>query len=93
MAIFNDVAPYGEKLVLYPQTVEFEGDMPILRKEDAQLVEYPDAEPLREECLHFVDSVASRNRPLTDSQSGIDVLKVLHGCQSSINQNGVPITL
>jgi len=93
MAIFNDVAPYGEKLVLYPQTVEFEGDMPILRKEDAQPVEYPDAEPLREECLHFVDSVANRNRPLTDSQSGIDVLKVLHGCQSSINQNGVPIKL
>ena len=24
MAIFNDVAPYGEKLQLYPQSVEFE---------------------------------------------------------------------
>ena len=93
MAIFNDVAPYGEKLVLYPQKVEFEDRIPILRKEDAQPVHYSDAEPLREECWHFIESVAKRSNPLTDAQSGINVLKVLHGCQSSINQNGMPITL
>ena len=93
MAIFNDVQPYGDKLVLYPQTVEFEDKIPILRKEDAQPVEYPDAEPLREECRHFIECVAKRSNPLTDAQSGIDVLKVLHGCQASINQNGTPVSL
>ena len=34
MAIFNDVATFGEKLLLYPQTVEFEGKIPVLKKED-----------------------------------------------------------
>ncbi|MDA9961788.1 Gfo/Idh/MocA family oxidoreductase [Opitutales bacterium] len=93
MAIFNDVATFGEKLLLYPQTVEFEGEIPVLKKEDFEPVEYSDAEPLREECRHFLDCVTNRNKPLTDAQSGIDVLKVLHACQSSIDQHGMPVTL
>ena len=28
--------------------------------------------------------------PITDAQSGIEVLKVLHACQASIEQNGIP---
>ena len=93
MAIFNDVAPYGEKLLLYPQTVEFDGKVPVLKKEDCEPIEYIDVEPLREECRHFLDCVTNRNEPLTDAQSGIEVLKVLHACQSSINQNGMPVRL
>jgi UDP-2-acetamido-3-amino-2,3-dideoxy-glucuronate N-acetyltransferase len=93
MAIFNDVAPFGEKLQLYPQNVEFEGEIPVLKKEDFEPVEYSDAEPLREECRHFLDCVTNRNKPLTDAQSGIEVLKVLHACQSSIDQNGIPVRL
>jgi UDP-2-acetamido-3-amino-2,3-dideoxy-glucuronate N-acetyltransferase len=93
MAIFNDVATFGQKLLLYPQTVEFEGEIPVLKKEDLERVEYSAAEPLREECRHFLDCVATREQPLTDAQSGIDVLKVLHACQSSIDQHGVPVIL
>jgi UDP-2-acetamido-3-amino-2,3-dideoxy-glucuronate N-acetyltransferase len=93
MAIFNDVAPFGEKLQLYPQNVEFDGPMPILKKEDAEFVEHANTEPLREECNHFLDCIQSRNQPLTNAQSGIDVLKVLHACQKSIEQNGAPVSL
>jgi len=93
MAIFNDVAPFGEKLQLYPQNVEFDGPMPILKKEDAEFVEHDNTEPLREECNHFLDCIQSRNQPLTNAQSGIDVLQVLHACQQSIEQNGTPVSL
>ena len=93
MAIFNDVAPFGEKLQLYPQNVEFDGSIPILKKEDAEFVEHENTEPLREECNHFLDCIQSRNQPLTNAQSGIDVLKVLHACQQSIEQNGAPVSL
>ena len=93
MAIFNDVASFGEKLQLYPQKVEFDGPMPILKKEDAEFVEHQNTEPLREECNHFLDCIQSRNQPLTNAQSGIDVLQVLHACQQSIQQNGVPVSL
>ena len=93
MAIFNDVAAYGEKLQLYPQRVEFDGTLPILKKEDAEFVEHENTEPLREECNHFLECIQSRNQPLTNAQSGIDVLKVLHACQQSIEQNGEPVSL
>ena len=93
MAIFNDVAPFGEKLQLYPQNVEFDGVLPILKKEDAEFLEHANTEPLREECNHFLDCIQSRKQPLTNAQSGIDVLKVLHACQQSIKQNGMPVSL
>ena len=93
MAIFNDVAPFGEKLQLYPQNVEFDGPIPILKKEDAEFVEHENTEPLQEECNHFLDCIQSRKQPLTNAQSGIDVLKVLHACQQSIEQNGATVSL
>ena len=93
MAIFNDVNAFGEKLSLYPQSVEFEGTLPILKKEDAQFIEHANTEPLREECAHFLECMKSRNKPLTDAKSGIEVLKVLHACQESIEQNGGPVSI
>ena len=93
MAIFNDINPFGEKLCIYPQSVEFDGKIPLLKKEDAEFIEHVDTEPLREECAHFLGCIKSRKSPLTDVQSGIEVLKVLHACQASIEQNGVPISL
>ena len=93
MAIFNDIAAYGEKLQLYPQSVDFEGRIPVLKKENAEFISHADTEPLHEECAHFLECMTSRNKPLTDAQSGIEVLKVLNACQSSIEQNGLPISL
>jgi UDP-2-acetamido-3-amino-2,3-dideoxy-glucuronate N-acetyltransferase len=93
MAIFNDVNPFGEKLRIYPQSVEFEGTLPILKKEDAEFIVHANTEPLREECAHFLECMKSRKKPLTDAQSGIEVLKVLHACQASIEQNGTTVSL
>jgi UDP-2-acetamido-3-amino-2,3-dideoxy-glucuronate N-acetyltransferase len=93
MAIFNDVASYCEKLQLYPQRVEFDGTLPILKKEDAEYIEHANTEPLREECAHFLECMKSQKKPFTDAKSGIEVLKVLHACQESIEQNGAPVSL
>ena len=93
MAIFNDVNPFGEKLRLYPQTVEFDGKVPVLKKEDAQFIEHADEEPLKNECSHFLECIKTRRQPLTDAKSSIEVLKVLHACQSSIDSGGKPITM
>ena len=93
MAIFNDVKPFGEKLCMYPQSVEFDGTLPILKKEDAEFISHVDTEPLHAECVHFLECMKFRNKPLTDAQSGIEALKVLQACQESIEQNGMPISL
>lgn len=93
MAIFNDMNAFGEKLCVYPQSVEFDGSVPVLKKENAEFISHADTEPLREECIHFLECMKSRNEPLTSAQSGIEVLKILHACQESIEQNGVPVSL
>jgi predicted dehydrogenase len=92
MAVFDDVSP-DQKLVLYDQHVEIESEQPVLRKGKAKVIELDKAEPLRQECLHFLESVSSRQKPLTDGNSGIAVLRVLEACQQSLQEGGNPISL
>lgn len=93
MAVFDDVAPFERKLMLYPNRVDFEGAVPVLNKEDARPVAFPKDEPLRLECAHFIERVADRKKPLTDASSGIEVLRVLQACQDSLEKHGLPVDL
>lgn len=91
MAAFDDVS---KELVLYDQRVEVGMDGPIPIKEDqGQAVGYADDEPLRRECEAFLEAVRTREPPLTDGQSGLDVLKVLQAAQRSLTTNGVAVNL
>ena len=92
MAVFNDLSA-DEKLVLYNQRVALEEAQPILHKGDAQTIPIESAEPLRQECAHFLRCVETREKPLTDGQSGIAVLSVLEACQQSLRLNGKPVSL
>lgn len=92
MAVFNDGIP-DKKLALYDQHVEFDNRRPILQKGETKFVDLPAEEPLRRECQHFLDCIESRQAPLTDAQSGVNVLKVLQACQISLQLNGRPVIL
>ena len=94
MAIFNDVNPFGEKLCTISSIgLNLMAEYPFLKKEDAEFIEHADTEPFVKNVLIFWNCMKTRKTPLTDAQSGIEVLKVLHACQESIEQNGVPISL
>jgi predicted dehydrogenase len=91
MAAFDDVS---KELVLYDQRVEVGEDGPVPIKEDqGEPVSFPDDEPLRRECEAFLEAVRTREPPLTDGQSGLDVLKVLQAAQRSLTTNGVAVNL
>lgn len=92
MAQFNDVAK-EEKLVLYNQRVELNNRQPVLAKGDSERLPLPADEPLRNECLHFLDCVRTRRPPLTNAESGLNVLRVLQACQISLQLNGRPTVL
>jgi predicted dehydrogenase len=92
MAVFDDVSQ-DQKLVLYDQHVEIESEQPVLRKGKAKVIELDKGEPLQQECCHFLESVSSRQQPLTDGSSGIAVLRVLEACQQSLQEDGNPILL
>jgi len=82
MAVFDDTA--ADKLVLYPHRVEWRERLPNAVKADAEPVALEAAEPLRNECRHFLDCLVSRRSPFTDGREGLRVLKVLNACQKSL---------
>lgn len=91
MAVFNDTEPHA-KLQLYPHSVAWENQTPIPSKADAVTIPIPSDEPLREECQHFLQCVASRQRPRTDGEEGLRVLTVLDQCQQSLQASHVGVT-
>jgi predicted dehydrogenase len=90
MASFDDVA---KKLVLYDQRVELHEGMPVPIRGDGELVAYATDEPLRQEMAAFLEAVRTRRPPITDGESGLRVLRVLHAAQRSLMTNGHPVAL
>jgi predicted dehydrogenase len=50
----------------------------------------PNDEPLRLECEHFLECIASGRRPRTDGQAGVRVVRVLEALQASLDTGGTP---
>ena len=92
MAVFNDMDP-AHKLVLYNQRVDHDGQQPILQRNGKTPVEIATDEPLRLECEHFIECIATRRQSLTNGNSAIRVLRVLEACQQSLQTNGQPVSL
>lgn len=86
MAVFDDTV--ADKLVLYPHRVDWASRRPKAVKADAVAVELEKAEPLKAECEHFLECVASRKTPKSDGAEGLRVLKVLGECQKSLEAVG-----
>jgi UDP-2-acetamido-3-amino-2,3-dideoxy-glucuronate N-acetyltransferase len=89
MAVFDDTA--DNKLVLYPHRVEWKNRIPTAVKAQAEVVACDHREPLKEECNHFLNCVAFRQRPVTDGEEGLRVLRVLDACQQSLHQGGAVV--
>jgi UDP-2-acetamido-3-amino-2,3-dideoxy-glucuronate N-acetyltransferase len=87
MAVFDDLEK-TDKLFLYPHSIDWKDNLPIANKADAQAVELTQGEPLRAECQHFLDCVATRTRPRTDGEEGLRVLSVLQRCQEALEAKG-----
>ncbi len=85
MAVFDDMEK-KDKLLLYPHSIDWKDNIPVANKADAEPVELDQGEPLRAECQHFLDCVATRTRPRTDGEEGLRVLSVLQQCQEALQQ-------
>lgn len=92
MAVFDDVRK-EDKLMVYDQGVEFVNGEPVTRKNEAIAEVLEPGEPLRRECLHFLECIESRSKPLTDGESGLRVLEVLNAAQESLSSGGQPLIM
>jgi len=86
MLVFDDTNPeWSQKLAKYEHSVEWDGDRPVAVKAEPEYIELPKAEPLKNECQHFVDSVSTNSAPRTDGYEGLRVLKVLNKLQQAMD--------
>jgi UDP-2-acetamido-3-amino-2,3-dideoxy-glucuronate N-acetyltransferase len=67
--------------------------MPVPTKADPESVDIPEEEPLRQECLHFLECMSDSQEPITDGWEGLKVLNILNASQASLNACGKKIDL
>jgi predicted dehydrogenase len=79
MAVFEDTHPDKEqKLRLYRHSIDHRSGKPVPVKAEAEILPYDmAAEPLRQECQHFLDCCASRANPRTDAKEALAVLQAM----------------
>jgi predicted dehydrogenase len=97
MAVFDDTSP-DQKLAVFdkgvepPATLSYEEGVRI-RTGDIRIPALKMAEPLRRECLAFIDAVQTRKAPAADGASGLHVVRALEGGAASLAQGGARIDL
>ncbi|MCB1739797.1 MAG: Gfo/Idh/MocA family oxidoreductase, partial [Gammaproteobacteria bacterium] len=84
MVVFDDTAPWAEKLAIYNHRVDWPAGIPVAHKAAAEYVALEQREPLRAECEHFLHCVRTRETPRTDGAEGLRVLSVLNACQAAL---------
>jgi predicted dehydrogenase len=91
MATFDDMA-IEQKLTVYDkgfdEDVRTYGEY-ITRTGDIFCPRISNAEPLRIECQHFIDCVSRGERPRSDGESGLRVVRVLEQLQRSLQSAAV----
>jgi UDP-2-acetamido-3-amino-2,3-dideoxy-glucuronate N-acetyltransferase len=88
MAVFDDTLDWPDKLLIFPHRIEWRNNMPVPVKANPERVEYPQDEPLKRECLHFLECMSNGTKPATDGNEGLRVLRILNSSQSSMDQQG-----
>lgn len=88
MAVFEDSQPvWDDKLLVYRHAIDRGGSVPNPIKAEAESVAVEKTEPLKEECRHFVECIATGARPRTDGREGLAVLRVLDAAERALAEN------
>jgi len=97
MVVFDDVEA-SEKLRIYhnhaePVQPKTYGESIQVSFGDILIPRVQMTEPLKLECQHFIDCVKNRVEPLSNSQDGLRVVRILEAAQRSLEQDGVPVRI
>jgi UDP-2-acetamido-3-amino-2,3-dideoxy-glucuronate N-acetyltransferase len=86
MVVFDDTSQ--EKLFVYPHKIQWvNGKIPVAHKAEYHVLPVAQDEPLKEELLHFIDCVKTRQTPRTDGLEALRVLRVLELIEKSLRNN------
>lgn len=89
MVVFDDTKVWSQKLVIHRGYLTWsDGRVPTPTKSEGVSLPVPESEPLRSECLHFLECCHNRRSAKTDGLEGVRVLRVLKAAQSSLDRDG-----
>jgi predicted dehydrogenase len=98
MVVFDDMEA-SEKIRIYDKgadiklSVESYVEAITLRTGDILIPQVSGEEPLKTECLHFIQSIANNTQPRSDGADGLRVVKVLEAGSRSLARGGEPVNL
>jgi predicted dehydrogenase len=98
MATFDDMEA-SEKIRIYDKGVSVKGSVVgfdqslSIRSGDILIPKTPGGEPLRIECLHFLECIEKGKTPRTDGRDGLRVVRVLDAATRSLKAGGAPVNL
>lgn len=86
-----DEVPPGGSLKVFDRHI----DLPSLSMHngDAAEISLPGREPLKDECIHFLDSIKQGTTPRSDGRQGLDVVRILDAAEESMKKMGEWIEL
>ena len=77
MAVFDDVAPWREKLAVYDHKVWKNEAGLQFETAEPRFIDVPEGLPLTQECRHFIDCIRTGQTPRTSAEEGLAVIKIL----------------
>lgn len=83
--IFDDTLPWEQKLAIQSYDIEKPAKEWVTRKQDISYVELDIKEPLKEECLHFLDCVHTGQKPQTDAAESLPIIQILEKATEVMN--------
>ncbi len=92
MAVFDDTKPWEDKLMVFAHEINWRDNQPVPLKAEPERPAVTQDEPLKLECLHFLECMKNGLSPITDGVEGLEVLKVLNSAQRCLDNGGLKTT-
>ena len=89
LMVFDDTKVWEQKLGFYPHAIDRSTHSPNINQVELTYIDVKESEPLRNECLHFIDVVNNNSAPLTNGDEGLKVLNVLSAASASELSNEI----
>lgn len=99
MAVFNDldasepVRVYDKGTIREPAYESFGEFKLVTRSGDVIIPAISASEPLKNQCRHFLESIATRRPPLSDAEDGLRVVEIIEAINQSVVRKGIPVPL
>ncbi|MBP0615147.1 Gfo/Idh/MocA family protein [Jiella mangrovi] len=78
MIVFDDLAPEGEKLGLYPHKVWRDGAVFAFENAPVTYLPVSPGLPLDRELRHFIDCIVNRRQPETGADEAVETVRILN---------------